>query len=393
MKKIAVVNYHFYKTRTRGGELHVILLSKILQKYGQVTILTTQSKSHLTWKNEIQTKSTEYFEGIEVKRFPTDFTIKPREINNLNQYLYGNKLHTEEEEIEWMKRIGPYSTKLFQYLEDNFNKYDLFFFLWYANPITYFGLPKVASKSVLIPLVRNEPFLYFNLFDKLFTLPKLILASSSAEKKLIQRRFSRHSTMSLLGINVGNEKYVNNRIDISNNLGYSKKPFVFFIGRTEPYKGIFTLIEYFDYFINKNSVDIDLLIAAEKIFPLKTSKNIKYLGPITNTEKHFLLQKCLFLINPSWYEASSLVLLEAWLYQKPVLVNGFCNALKGQVIQSNGGLYYKNYQEFEKMFQLLFTDIKLRDKLGRNGNIFYKKFYQEKIISKRYGDIVENFPI
>ena len=41
-----------------------------------------------------------------------------------------------------------------------------------------------------------------------------------------------------------------------------------------------------------------------------------------------------------------MVALEAWALGKPVLANGRCDVLRGQVIRSNGGLYYDSFEEF-----------------------------------------------
>jgi len=42
-----------------------------------------------------------------------------------------------------------------------------------------------------------------------------------------------------------------------------------------------------------------------------------------------------------------MVVLEAMKLEKPVLVNGKCDVLRGHCVRSNGGLYYQNYYEFE----------------------------------------------
>ena len=52
------------------------------------------------------------------------------------------------------------------------------------------------------------------------------------------------------------------------------------------------------------------------------------------------------LIMPSPYESLSIVVLEAFALGKPVLVNGHCDVLRGQVLRSGGGLYYENAAEF-----------------------------------------------
>ncbi len=388
MKKIAIVSYQFYKTKTRGGEIHTVLLSKLLQDIAKVTIVTTQSKTHLTWKNEIK-KNEEYFNDIKVIRHPVDFEIKPRDVTNFNHYLLRNKNHAIEEEISWIKQIGPYSTSLFNYLKKNRDNFDIFIFIGYANPITYFGLPLVKNKAFLVPLLHKEPRLYFKIFDKLFLQPVYILPSTQTEGEIIKKRFLNHSPLFILGINIDETKKQSN-IDIKKRFRLDN-PYITFIGRTEPYKGIYELISYFNLFIKNNSQKLDLVIIGEKIFPIKTNKNIKYLGIVSQEEKTALISKSLFLINPSWYESLSLTLLEAWQQKKPVLVYGFNPVLKDQVLRSKGGLYYETYQEFEEKIKSLLTNNTLRKTLGQNGYLFYKKNYSKFIVRKKLKNLINNF--
>ena len=388
MKKIAIVSYHFYKTKTRGGETYVLLLSKLLQKIAKVTIITTKSKNHLTWKNETDWRENSY-QDIKIIRHPTDFEVKPRDVVNFNHYLLRNKSHTIKEEESWIKQIGPYSTSLFNYLKRNKNNFDIFIFIGYANPITYFGLPLVKKKAFLIPLLHKEPRLYFKIFDKLFLQPVCILPSTQGEIEIIKKRFSNHSLLHILGINIDEIKKQSN-INIGKKFNLNN-PYIIFIGRTEPYKGINELVDHFNLFIKKNPIKLDLIIIGEKIFPIKTNKNIKCFGVVSQEEKIYLIKNSLFLVNPSWYESLSLTLLEAWQQKKPVLVYGFNPVLKDQVLRSKGGLYYETYQEFEEKIKSLLINNTLKESLGKNGYLFYKKNYSEPVIEQKIKKIINEF--
>lgn len=385
MKRIALVSYHFYKTKTRGGERHILLLSRVLKKYGQVTIITTKSKNHLNWENEIK-NDYEIKEGMMVKRFPVDFKIVPRVINNMNFDLFADKLHSADDEANWIRSIGPYSTGLFDYLKKKANDFDIFIFIGYTNPVTYFGLPIVANKSLLIPLSHREPILYFRIFDRLFSMPKLIAASSLAEKALIDKRFPKHSPIKMLGMNISETRVRNSRKNAEKFGEY-----VVFVGRTEPSKGIFELIEMFNTYVKNRNTKINLVIVGETTFPVKTNNRIRYVGIVSEEEKKRIIAESLLLINPSWYESLSLVLLEAWIQEKPVLVNGLCNVLKGQVVESGGGLYYDNKREFEITMDLLLNNREMRNYMGKRGRKFYLKNYQENVITKKLDGIINYF--
>ena len=63
---------------------------------------------------------------------------------------------------------------------------------------------------------------------------------------------------------------------------------------------------------------------------------------------------------PSRYESLSMVTLEAWWAERPVLVNGKCEVLRGQCRAANAGLYYSSYDEFREALALLESDRALR---------------------------------
>ena len=66
------------------------------------------------------------------------------------------------------------------------------------------------------------------------------------------------------------------------------------------------------------------------------------------------------------------------------MVNGACETLKFQVIDSAGGLYYHNYREFEKAIKWLVTHKNEREILARKGLIYVNKNYGWDIIEKKF---------
>ena len=76
---------------------------------------------------------------------------------------------------------------------------------------------------------------------------------------------------------------------------------------------------------------------------------------MSEQDKFDALRAATLLIAPSLYESLSMTVLEAWLMGKPVLVNGRCEVLKEQCLRSDGGLYYRNYEEFELALRVILS--------------------------------------
>jgi len=87
----------------------------------------------------------------------------------------------------------------------------------------------------------------------------------------------------------------------------------------------------------------------------------------------------------------SMIVLEAWLMGKPVLVNGRCHVLRYQCQQSNGGLYYNTTTEFVAVLQKLLQSPPLRAQLGRQGQTFAQSRYHWDSIIHTYRQILADF--
>ena len=111
---------------------------------------------------------------------------------------------------------------------------------------------------------------------------------------------------------------------------------------------------------------------------------IHHLGFLSDREKFDAMSAADLLIMPSYYESLSMVTIEAWAMGLPVLINGACDVLHGQVIRSNAGLYYTNYEEFSETLKLLEQNRELRFALGSNGRKFFQDNYSWPVIERKY---------
>ena len=79
------------------------------------------------------------------------------------------------------------------------------------------------------------------------------------------------------------------------------------------------------------------------------------------------MRDALVAVSPSALESFSLVVIEAWVEQLPVLVNGSCGPTREHCERSGGGLWFTSYPEFEAVLERLVSDDGLRAELGRRG--------------------------
>ena len=127
-----------------------------------------------------------------------------------------------------------------------------------------------------------------------------------------------------------------------------------------------------------------LVLAGHPVLPIPEHPLIRHIGAVDEQQKFDALAAASLLVMPSFYESLSMVLNEAWALAKPVLVNGHCAVLRGQVERSGGGLYYMDSGEFAEALQLLITDERLAATCGKRGRAYFDDHYQWPVIEEKY---------
>jgi glycosyltransferase involved in cell wall biosynthesis len=384
-KKVAFVVQRYGLEVNGGAEFHCRLVAEHLSKYFDVEVLTTCAVNYGTWKNEYL-EGTETLNGVLVRRFPVDYERDLLKFNKFSQKIFGS-VHTYKDEIEWMKLQGPYSSKLLSYLKNNKDNYTCFIFFTYLYCTTFFGLPLVKEKALLVPTAHDEPPIHLSIFNSLFNKPVHFIYNTEEEKNLVISKF-RVSNIPSDVVGVGID--IPDKIDSSSFVQkYNLDDFVIFVGRIEESKGCQELFDYFLRYKKEKKSSLKLVLLGKQIMKIPQSPDILSPGFVSEQDKFNGIKSAKLLIMPSKYESLSMVLLESWLCNMPVLVNGLCEVLKGQCIRSNAGLYYANYDEFEACLDLLLKNDGLRHTMGKNGMKFVLENYSWESIEKKYISILQ----
>ncbi|MHB8100982.1 MAG: glycosyltransferase family 4 protein [Methanosarcina sp.] len=367
-----------------GAEFHCRLVAEHLSKYFDVEVITTCAIDYMTWKNEYP-PGIEILNGVCVRRFPVDYERDIPKFNKSSEKIFGN-IHTYEDEIEWMKLQGPYSTKLLNYIQNNKDNYTYFIFFTYLYCTTFFGLPLVKEKALLVPTAHDEPPIYLSIFKSLFKNPRRFIYNTEEEKNFVISQFQVANIPSdVVGVGIDTP----DKIDaVSFVQKYTVDNFIIYVGRIDESKGCKELFDYFIRYKKEKKSSIKLVLLGKPIMKVPKHPDIISLGFVSEQEKFNGTKTAKLLIMPSKYESLSMVLLEAWLCNTAVLVNGKCDVLKGQCIRSNAGLYYESYDEFEGCLDFLLSDDGVRNTMGKNGMKFVLQNYSWESIEKKYISIL-----
>lgn len=387
MRKIAFVVQRYGLEVNGGAELHCRQFAERMAKYYEVDAITTKAIDYVTWKDEY-TADEEVINGVKVKRFSV---TEPRDIdkfNALSQTVLQLQSSKKEEE-EWMRKQGPYSEELLAYLTAHKNDYDVFIFFTYLYATTYFGLPLVKERAMIIPTAHDELPIYLGIFKDFFKMPAGIFYNTELEKRFVEKKFHNEKVLNNNGLGgvgvelppeIKPERFVEK---------YGVDDFILYIGRIDEHKGCKELFQYFAEYKKRNPGDTKLVLIGKEVIEVPKSDDIVSLGFVEDEDKFDALAACRLLVLPSRFESLSMVVLEAMSVKKPVLVQADCEVVKSHCTKSNGGLYYQNYFEFEGCLNRLLSDEALCEGMGENGSEYVAENYCWESIEKRLRNMID----
>ncbi len=385
MKPIAFVVQRYGLEVNGGAELLCRQVVEHLRETLDIEVLTTCATDHVTWRNEYPA-GVSYVNGIRVSRFPVDFERKQKEFRLLS-FLTAHLpipsarkfLPQSHLQSRWMLAQGPYSTPLLHFLADHIEDYAAFVFFTYLYCTTYFGLPLVAHKSVLVPTAHDEPYLYLDIYKDLFRLPTCIIYNTEEEKSLVTRVFQNQDISSaVLGVGIEGPEHINTCEVLYRY--HLEDGYLLYLGRIERAKGCRELFEFYHQYTLRTRKDIALVLLGRATMSIPDYPGILHLGFVSEEEKWALLAGAKVNIIPSKYESLSLTLLEGWKMGRPALVNGRCAVLMGHIQRCGGGLWYEDYKTFEQGLNRL-LDSTEAVAMGEKGKAYVQEnFHWDRVI-------------
>jgi glycosyltransferase involved in cell wall biosynthesis len=383
--KLAVVVQRYGADINGGAELHARYIAERLSKHASVEVLTTCARDYVTWKNELP-PGQDTVNGLPVRRFPVRRPRNPDEFGRLSNRVFHHQ-HSIADELRWLDSEGPTSSELVRHIERAAADFDFFVFFSYRYYHAWHGARVVAHKAVIVPTAERDPAIGLSIFPPVFRGARALMYNSFEERALIQHVSSREGP----GVVVGVGSEIPDRTEparFRKKFGV-KRPFGIYIGRIDENKGCSELFSYFERYSSMYPRGLDLILIGANLLPIPKHPRIRHLGYLSDEDKFDALAAADVLVMPSRFESLSMVALEAWALGKPVLANGHCDVLRGQVIRSNAGLYYETFEEFAEALYLLETAGPLAAPLGRNGREFFRRHNAWPVIERKYLEMFE----
>ena len=377
--KLAFVVQRYGAGIAGGSEAHSREFARRLSPRHDITVLTTCARDYVTWENAYPAGES-MDDAVRVLRFPVRRPRRLQSFADVSDEVFDRPAPPDRQE-EWFRENGPDAPALLDHLRTRGQSYDLVLFWTFRYAPSFFGVPLVKDRAVLLPTAEEDRAVYLDVLEDYFRKPAGYLFLTPEERALVTTRAGRLLMPSAV-VGIGLEPAA--RVEGRQLLGRHGLPddYLLYLGRVDRNKGCHTLLEYFqEYAAYRDGVS--LVLAGPTTIKVPQHPRIRAAGYVSDDVRSALLSHAQALVVPSPYESLSIVLLEAWNYSLAALVNARCKVLDGQVRRANGGLTYRSPGEFREVLDYLLCHPAEREALGRQGLAFIEREYRWPIVLDR----------
>lgn len=381
--RLAFITPRFSEQATIGGAETLIrqLALRAARAGCDVSVLTTCATDHFTWANA-RPPGRQVIDGLDVHFFPVDEDRDLETFLRVQNAISNQGVFTADEEVLWMQN-NVNSQALYQHLRANGEAYDRIMAGPYLFGLIYYACQIHPHKTWLIPCLHDEPFAWLSIMRTLFDSVAGFLFNTEPEQALAQRLFDVMPGRGAV-VGMGLEPFEADPDAFARRSGLNR-PYVLYSGRREPLKGTPLLIDYMQAFRARTGEDVALVFTGSGPIdaPADLQPHIMDCGFVSEQEKHEAMAGALAFIHPSVNESLGIVLLEAWLARTAALVHARGEVLRWQCRQSQGGLWFRHYMDFEELLLRYLKEPELVHTLGAAGRKYVESQYAWPAVEKR----------
>ncbi|HMP77480.1 MAG TPA: glycosyltransferase family 4 protein [Kiritimatiellia bacterium] len=382
-KRIAFIAPRYSEKGTIGGAETLLkaLAERCAAAGREVHFLTTCASDHFSWKND-RAPGEKTINGVQVHFFPVNEDRDVAAFLGVQAAIdKGARVGAEEERIWITNSVN--SRALMDHLAAHADAYDRLVAGPYLFGITWSAAMKYADKMLLVPCLHDEVFAYLGIMKQMFRKVRGFMFNTHPEQALAERLYGIDPAKATV-VGLGMDPFDSDPKATAAKLGLTA-PYVMYAGRREPLKGTPLLCEYLQVFRERTGRDVHAVFTGSGQIdaPEALRPAIHDLGFVSEREKHDAMAGAVAFIHPSVNESLGIVLLEAWLAGTPGLVHACSAVLKDQVHRANGGLWFKNYPQFEEALLKLLDDDATRRALAAAGRAYVQTQYAWPAVERR----------
>jgi glycosyltransferase involved in cell wall biosynthesis len=404
--RIAFVMTWFGRDAAGGAESEARGLIQALRIHApeiEVEVFATTLKEFAAdWDTAFHPAGTQLEDGVPIHRFAAEAINR-----DVFHFLNGTYLMKGGTEACWnnhQQRRSPvdplaeayflrhmiYSPALLEQLIKQRDEYDAFVLIPYLFTTTVLASHLIGDRCLLLPCLHDERYAFMDIYEDAFNAVHSALCHVRSEVDLYRRLYPHAAPPTLLGEQVDVDVPQGNAEQFRTKYGITA-PFLLYAGRQVEGKNLPLLIDWFTTHRQSSPehADLQLVLLGKGDLDFSKTPGVHALGYIPAEDKLGAYRAALSLVMLSVFESFSIVLMEAWLQETPVIVHADCAVTRDHVNDSSGGLAVRDVEEFTAAINRLRADEKLRMQMGQKGRAYVLEHYRPEMIVQRFKKALE----
>ena len=399
MNKVAIVVQRCHESIVGGAEALAWQYATLLKDKYEVDVLSTTAVDATYWSNVLP-EGIEVRDDINIRRFHVDIGYSQyrtdlfvRMLQDFDRLGVGKhrapgggtryfpwSIALQEELV---RRIGPHSESLVQYVRQNWSSYRAIIVVTYLYPTAYFSLLEIPSgRALFAPTLHDEPPAYLSIYQHAARRAHSLIWLTEAERRL--------------GTDLWGElpgRTVAMAIDaVPREPAQLSSPYLLYCGRIDPNKGCATLFDYFTRFKAEHPSALRLVLTGKDDIPIPDHADIDFRGFVSAEEKFSLMAGAHVYMTPSARESFSIVAMEAMAQRTPVLASAESEVLADHIAESGGGSIYHDYESFAARLNEMLASQSVREQMGERGRNYVISRYVPERVRQSLIEAIESCP-
>lgn len=279
---------------------------------------------------------------------------------------------------------GLNSRELENYIDENAHSFDILLghsIPFATTPITSKYALKHNKPYALLPHFHfDDEFYHWKSYYEPMQKADLVFASPTVSIETFYDKL-KIKTFEIPGGGIDKSEY--NGIDTNPflQLYKSDKPYFLVLGRKTGAKNYQSIIDAIEKVNRTEHICNLVMIGRNEDGIAINSKYTYYLGEQSREVVLGALKNCYALVTMSQSESFGIVIVEAWMLKKPVIINAECPAFVELVKDKENGLH-TNISNLKQNIESLLKDKDLANKLGENGYTVVDDYTWQEIAKK-----------
>ena len=308
----------------------------------------------------------------------------------IDELIHTARTRPEEFDRLFQRTRGPLSRDMEQWLDANVRHYDVV--LGHSIPFATTNMAAIYAKKHTRPLVLlphfhmdDEFYHWRSYYDALATADRVIVAPEASKRMFYDKI---HAVTSVLpGGAVSPDEYDDVDSEGFRALCPSTLPIFLVLGRKTGGKNYQLIIDAIKQVNRDRKICEVVIIGRDEDLQPVDAREALYLGEQPRPVVLGALKECFCLVNMSQSESFGIVILEAWMLSKPVIVNEKCIAFRELVRDGQNGLLADKHNLTEKIRSLL-AHRQSAELMGQSGRHTVQERYTWKALAGQFHEIL-----